>query len=48
MFQFLDGSILPDNKIVVVAAEEPTMLGVLSSKIHMVWAADMGPKSSLV
>ena len=36
-FRFLDPSILPDNKLVVVASDDPFVLGVLSSEIHRNW-----------
>jgi hypothetical protein len=42
VFQFLDASILPDNKIVVVASADAADLGVLSSRIHVTWALRAG------
>lgn len=42
VFQFLDGSILADNKLIVVASEDPFVLGVLSSRIHVTWATRAG------
>src|SRR5690606_18583417 len=41
-FQFLDISILPDNKLVAIASEDPFHLGVLSSGIHVTWALASG------
>ncbi|TQI75515.1 type II restriction/modification system DNA methylase subunit YeeA [Bosea sp. AK1] len=37
IFQFLDASILPDNKILAVALSDAHTLGVLSSRIHKTW-----------
>jgi SAM-dependent methyltransferase len=42
IFQFLDASILPDNRLVVVASSEAHQLGVLSSFIHTAWAVKTG------
>jgi hypothetical protein len=42
VFTFLDGNILPDNKLVVIAADDPYCLGVLSSRIHVAWALATG------
>ena len=36
-FRFLDAEILPDNKLVVVASDDPFVLGVLSSSAHRNW-----------
>ncbi|CAM3813229.1 Class I SAM-dependent DNA methyltransferase [Deinococcus saxicola] len=41
-FQFLDAAILPDNMIVAVAQDDAYVLGVLSSRIHVVWALAQG------
>jgi len=41
-FVFLDGSILPDNKLVAIASDDAYHLGVLSSRIHVVWALAQG------
>ena len=41
-FQFLDCSILPDNKLVVIALEDAYFLGILSSKIHVTWSLAAG------
>ena len=38
-FQFLDNEILPDNKLVVVALDDSFYLGVLSSRIHLVYCS---------
>lgn len=37
VFQFLDASILPDNKLVAVGTDSAFHLGVLSSSIHSHW-----------
>lgn len=42
VFQFLDASILPDNKLIAIASGEAFHLGVLSSQIHTVWALRAG------
>jgi hypothetical protein len=41
-FQFLDASILPDNKLIVIALDDAYFLGVLSSRLHTVWALSRG------
>lgn len=41
-FQFLDASILPDNKIICIALEDAYHLGVLSSRFHVRWAISAG------
>ena len=41
-FVFLDESILPDNMLVVIALEDAYYLGILSSKLHVVWALATG------
>jgi hypothetical protein len=47
VFQFLDTSILPDNKLICVASADAYHIGVLSSRIHVTWAsraaAQLGP-----
>ena len=42
VFRFLDASILPDNMLVCVAAEDAWLLGVLSSRPHLLWSAAAG------
>ena len=42
LFQFLDASILPDNKLVVIALADAFHLGVLSSAVHLEWSARAG------
>lgn len=41
-FVFLDAAILPDNKLVAIASDDAFMLGVLSSRLHGVWALAAG------
>jgi hypothetical protein len=41
-FQFLDASILPDNKLIAIALTDPMCLGILSSAIHVSWALAAG------
>jgi hypothetical protein len=41
-FQFLDASVLPDNRLVCVAHDDAFVLGVLSSRIHVTWALATG------
>jgi hypothetical protein len=40
--QFLESYILPDNKLIVIAAAEGFHLGTLSSRIHVLWALRAG------
>ena len=42
VFQFLDASILPDNRLVCFALDDAFHLGILSSRIHVVWALQSG------
>ncbi len=37
VFQFLDSSILPDNKLVVIGISDAYFLGVISSRAHLIW-----------
>jgi len=39
VFQFLDQSILPDNKLIAIAVEDASLLGVLSSRVHHTWVS---------
>ncbi|NEW91414.1 DNA methyltransferase [Rhodopseudomonas sp. BR0M22] len=41
-FQFLRRDIMPDNKLIVVASAEAAVLGLLSSRIHVVWSLRSG------
>lgn len=42
VFQFLDAAVIPDNMLIVIASSEPFQLGVLSSRLHVVWAPLLG------
>lgn len=42
VFQFLDASILPDNKLIAIALDDGFYLGVLSSRLHATWALATG------
>lgn len=42
VFQFLDSSIRPDNKLVAIALSDAFHLGVLSSRMHVRWALAAG------
>jgi hypothetical protein len=42
VFVFLDKEILPDNMLVAIASDDAFHLGVLSSRIHVVWALAAG------
>ncbi len=42
VFQFVDGSILPDHMIVAIASDDLALLGILSSSIHVCWALAAG------
>ena len=41
-FQFLDSSILPDDALIVIATDTPTLLAVLSARSHVLWALRTG------
>ncbi len=43
-FQFLDASILPDNKLIAIATDDAFHLGVLSSRLHVPWAIAKGSR----
>lgn len=42
LFQFLDADILPDNMLVSIATDSASVLGILSSRIHIAWALVAG------
>ncbi len=42
VFTFIDAEILPDQQIVVVVADDPAILGFMSSRIHTEWALRAG------
>lgn len=43
-FQFLDASILPDNKLIAIALDDAFSLGILSSQLHIDWALATGSR----
>jgi hypothetical protein len=42
IFQFLDKSILPDNMLIAIGSDDAATLGILSSRIHVVWTLAQG------
>jgi hypothetical protein len=42
VFQWLDATILPDDKLIAVASADALHLGVLSSAVHAAWALTAG------
>lgn len=42
IFQFMEEEVLPDNMLVAIASDDPFHLGVLASRVHLVWAANAG------
>jgi hypothetical protein len=42
IFQFLDSDILPDNKLVNIAISDALSLGVLTSRLHIIWVLAQG------
>lgn len=42
VFQFLPASVLPDNMLVCMGLDDSYHLGVLSSRINVIWALQMG------
>jgi hypothetical protein len=42
VFVFIDGSVLPEHKLVNIAHADPAVLGVLSSLSHVSWALAIG------
>ena len=42
VFQFLDASIAPDNKLICIAIDDAYSLGVLSSQVHISWVLAAG------
>lgn len=43
-FAFLDASVAPDNKLICIASDRATELGILSSAIHITWAISAGSR----
>jgi hypothetical protein len=42
VFEFLDGRILPDNRLIVWGVDDAFILGILSSSFHTAWALRVG------
>ena len=42
IFAWLDGTIMPDNALVIFACNDDYTLGILHSRIHEIWARAMG------
>ena len=42
IFQFLDASILPDNMLVAFGLSDASSMGVLTSRLHVIWALAAG------
>ncbi|NVN86909.1 MAG: class I SAM-dependent DNA methyltransferase [Rhodopseudomonas sp.] len=42
VFQFLEGAILPDNMLIAIGSDDAANLGILSSRIHIVWTLAQG------
>ena len=42
IFVYIDGDVLPDATIIVFARDDDYLLGVLQSRIHLVWASATG------
>ena len=42
IFSWLDGTIMPDNALVIFARDDDYTLGVLHSRLHEVWARNKG------
>lgn len=47
VFQFMDCSVLPDNMLVAIASNDAHHLGVLSSRIHAIWALRCGGRQGV-
>ena len=42
VFQFLDASILPDNMLIAIGSDDAFHIGILSSRVHAIWALRSG------
>ena len=42
VFQFLSRDVLPDDAVIAIAVDDPVILGILSSRVHVVWALAAG------
>ncbi len=41
-FQFLDGNVRPDNMLVNIGSDDPSVLAILSSRAHVSWMLSLG------
>ncbi len=44
IFQFLPAEVAPDHSTIAIASDDPFHLGVLSSRVHVVWALAAGAR----
>ena len=44
LFTFLSSDILPDNKLINIALNTPAQLGVLASRLHVLWSFGTGSR----
>ena len=44
LFTFLESNIRPDNKLINIATSFPDRLGVLSSRLHVIWSFSAGSR----
>jgi hypothetical protein len=44
VFTFLESLVLPDDKLIAIASEDASLLGVLSSQVHGIWALAAGSR----
>lgn len=44
LFTFLSADILPDNKLINIATDDPERLGVLGSRLHVIWSFSAGSR----
>jgi Fe2+ or Zn2+ uptake regulation protein len=42
IFQFVESAIMPDNMLIVIATDDPFHLGILSSRLHVIWSLRAG------
>ena len=42
LFAFIDGDVMPDQGIMAIASDDPALLGMLNSRVHVAWALASG------
>jgi hypothetical protein len=42
LFVWLSANVAPEHKLIVVPREDDVMMGILSSRVHVVWAVAKG------